>query len=136
VVGIHRQAVAAMAVGAVDQDATDAHVAAHLAERDFWGRAASIISIPLCSYWGRSVPCITVEARPICRHPHQMIHMQPPERREVVRETINTEVNAVDVREMVGIRRKFSRSRRRCANGGGHLIALVARQPKPILTCG
>jgi hypothetical protein len=44
------------------------------------------------------------EARLICRHPHQMIHMQPPERREVmleVREMIDTEVNAVDVRELI-----------------------------------
>jgi hypothetical protein len=50
------------------------------------------------------VPCITVEARPICCHPHQMIQMQPSERREVmieVREMIDTEVDAGDVRELI-----------------------------------
>jgi hypothetical protein len=37
VVGIHRHAVAATVVGAVDQDATHAHIVAHLAEGDFLG---------------------------------------------------------------------------------------------------
>jgi hypothetical protein len=39
------------------------------------------------------------------------------------------------VMEMSGCR-KFSRSRRCRANSGEHLIALVARPPKPIFTCG